>query len=383
MKETQKVSNKVSTPKTETEKKSLKVEIPELITFLQAGAHFGHKGSAWNPKMKKYIYETRNGIHIIDLIKTRELLKKTLTVLNDVVDKGNVLIVGTKGQAAGLVEEIAKESGAFYITKRWPGGLFTNFDHMKKSIQGLVKMEEELATGAEHLVKKEVLLMERQVERMNKVYEGIKFMDELPKMVIVIDSKVEKNSIKEAQIAGVPILALVDTNCDPELVQYPVPANDDSIKSITLFMSLFGDVIKGGKKSESLRSIRINHDANIKNLKAKYISEKERQEKMEEEERLRMRAMREGKAEVQTTGVVRVVKKEKNIEEEYAAAEAVKAEANSRRIEDLGLSARVEKSLLSSGIETVESLAGKTKEDLTSIKGIGDKAAEEILKAIK
>lgn len=383
MKETQKVSNKVSTPKTETEKKSLKVEIPELITFLQAGAHFGHKGSAWNPKMKKYIYETRNGIHIIDLIKTRELLKKTLTVLNDVVDKGNVLIVGTKGQAAGLVEEIAKESGAFYITKRWPGGLFTNFDHMKKSIQGLVKMEEELATGAEHLVKKEVLLMERQVERMNKVYEGIKFMDELPKMVIVIDSKVEKNSIKEAQIAGVPILALVDTNCDPELVQYPVPANDDSIKSITLFMSLFGDVIKGGKKSESLRSIRINHDANIKNLKAKYINEKERQEKMDEEERLRMKAMREGKAEVQTTGVVRVVKREKNIEEEYAAAEAVKAEANSRRIEDLGLSARVEKSLLSSGIETVESLAGKTKEDLTSIKGIGEKAAEEILKAIK
>lgn len=383
MKETKKVSNKVATPKTETEKKSLKVEIPELITFLQAGAHFGHKGSAWNPKMKKYIYETRNGVHIIDLIKTRELLKKTLTVLNEVVDKGNVLIVGTKGQAAGLVEEVAKESGAFYITKRWPGGLFTNFDHMKKSIQGLVKMEEELAAGAENLVKKEVLLMERQVERMNKVYEGIKFMDELPKMLIVIDSKVEKNAIKEAQIAGIPILALVDTNCDPELVQYPIPANDDSIKSITLFLSLFKEVINGGKKSESLRSIRVNHDANLKNLKTRYIDEKERQEKMEEEERLRMKAMRDGKADVQTTGVVRVVKKEKNIEEEYAAAEAVKAESNSRRIEDLGLSARVEKSLLGAGIETVESLAGKSKEDLTSIKGIGEKAAEEILKAIK
>lgn len=383
MAETKKVSKKVSTPKTETEKKSLKVEIPELITFLQAGAHFGHKGSAWNPKMKKYIYETRNGIHIIDLVKTRDLLKKTLAVLNDVVDKGNVLIVGTKGQAAGLVEEVAKESGAFYITKRWPGGLFTNFDHMRKSIQGLVKMEEELAAGAQDLVKKEVLLMERQVERMNKVYEGIKFMDELPKMVLVIDSKVEKNAIKEAQIAGIPILALVDTNCDPELVQYPIPANDDSIKSIALFVSLFRDVIKSGKKSESLRALRVNHDANLKNLKAKFIGEKERQEKMEEEDRLRMRAMREGKTDVQTTGVVRVIKKEKNIEEEYAAAEAVKAESNSRRIEDLGLSARVEKALVSAGIETVENLTGKTKKDLTEVKGIGEKAAEEILKAIK
>ena len=383
MEKTTKVSKKVAAPKAETEKKSLNVEIPDLLTFLQAGAHFGHKGSAWNPKMKKYIYETRNGIHIIDLIKTRELLKKTLTVLNDVVDKGNVLIVGTKGQAAGLVEQAAKEAGAFYVTKRWPGGLFTNFEHIRKSIQELVKMEEELSSGGVNLVKKEVLLMERQVERMNKIYEGMKFMDELPKMLIVIDSKVEKNAIKEAKIAGVPVLALIDTNCDPDLVEYPIPANDDSIKSISLFISLFSDVIKKGKKSESLRSLRVNHEANLKNLKAKYLDEKERQEKMEEEERLRMKAMREGKTDVQTTGVVRVVKKEKNIEEEFAAAEAAKAESNSRKIQDLGLSARVEKALLSAGVETVENLTGKTKEDLISIKGIGEKAAEEILKAIK
>lgn len=383
MEEVKKVSKQVSTPKTETEKKSLNVEIPELLTFLQAGAHFGHKGSAWNPKMKKYIYETRNGVHIIDLVKTRSLLKDALEELNTVVDKGNVLIVGTKGQAAGLVEEVAKESGAFYVTKRWPGGLFTNFEHMKKSIQGLVKMEEELASGAQDLVKKEVLLMEREVERMNKVYEGIKFMDELPKMVIVIDSKVEKNAIKEAKIAGIPILALVDTNCDPELVEYPVPANDDSIKSVSLFMSLFGQVIKGGKKPESLKALRLNHEANLKNLKAKFLNEKERQEKMEEEDRLRMRAMREGKADVQTTGVVRVVKKEKNIEEEYAAAEAVKAESDSRKIEDLGLSVRIQKALNDAGIKTVQGLIGKTKEDLIEIKGIGEKAAEEILKAIK
>jgi len=383
MEKTKDVSKKVVTPKAETEKKSLQVQIPELITFLQAGSHFGHKGSAWNPKMKKFIYETRNGVHIIDLIKTRKLLEVGLTELNNVVDKGNVLIVGTKGQAAGLIEKSANESGAFYITKRWPGGLFTNFDHMKKSIQGLVKMEENLASGGEDLVKKEVLLMERQVQRMNKVYEGIKFMDELPKMLIVIDSKVEKNAINEAKIAGIPVLALIDTNCDPDLVDYPIPANDDSIKSISLFISLFSEVIKSGKKSESLRSLRINHEANLRNLQTRYIEEKERQEKMEEEERLRMKAMREGKTDVQTTGVVRVVKKEKNIEEEFAAAEAVKAESNSRKIEDLGLSVRIEKALKESGIETVEDLSGKTKEDLKDIKGVGEKAVEEILKAIK
>ncbi|PKN03055.1 30S ribosomal protein S2 [Candidatus Dojkabacteria bacterium HGW-Dojkabacteria-1] len=383
MEKTKEVSKKAVTPKAETEKKSLKVQIPELITFLQAGSHFGHKGSAWNPKMKKFIYETRNGVHIIDLVKTRKLLEVALTDLNNIVDKGNVLIVGTKGQAAGLIEKSAKESGAFYITKRWPGGLFTNFDHMRKSIQGLVRMEENLASGGEDLVKKEILLMERQVQRMNKVYEGIKFMDELPKMLIVIDSKVEKNAINEAKIAGIPVLALIDTNCDPDLVDYPIPANDDSIKSISLFVSLFEEVIKDGKKSESLRALRTNHEANLRNLQTRYIEEKERQEKMEEEERLRMKAMREGKTDVQTSGVVRVVKREKNIEEEIAAAEAVKAESNSRKIEDLGLSVRIEKALKESGIETVEDLAGKTKDDLKGIKGVGEKAVEEILKAIK
>jgi small subunit ribosomal protein S2 len=383
MEKTKEVSKKVTTPKTETVKKSLKVEIPELITFLQAGSHFGHKGSAWNPKMKKFIYETRNGVHIIDLVKTRKLLSKALEELNSVVDKGNVLIIGTKGQAAGLIEESAKQAGAFYVTKRWPGGLFTNFDHIKKSIQSLVKMEESLAAGGGDLVKKEILQMERDVERMNKVYEGIKFMDELPKMLIVIDSKVEKIAIKEARIAGIPILALIDTNCDPDLIDYPIPANDDSIKSINLFVNLFGEVIKAGKKSESLRALRTNHDANLKNLKAKYLEERERQEKMEEEDRLRMKAMREGKTDVQTSGVVRVVKREKNIEEEYAAAEAVKAESNSRKISDLGVSARVEKALGEAGITTVENLSGKSKDELISIKGIGEKAAEEILKSIK
>jgi small subunit ribosomal protein S2 len=382
-KEEKKVSKKVETPKAMTQNKSHKTEIPDLLTFLQAGAHFGHKSSSWSPKMKKYIYEVRNGVHIIDIVKSRKLLSDALDKLGSVVDTGNVLIVGTKGQAAGVIENIAKETGAFYISKRWPGGLFTNFDVVKKSVQELVKMEEKLASGGEGLVKKEILLMQRNVERLNKIYEGIKFMDELPKALIVVDSMVEKNAIREARKAGIPIIALVDTNCDPDLVDYPIPANDDSIKSITLYVTLFGNIIKQGKKSEALISLRKNHTANLENLRLRYEQEKERQEKMEEDEKLRMKAMREGKLTTQTTGVVRVLKKEKNIEEDFAAAEAVKAEVSSKRIEDLGLSTRVEKALKEAGVNTVDDIAGKDKEELLSIKGIGEKAVEEILKAIK
>ena len=225
--------------------------------------------------------------------------------------------------------------------------------------------------------------MQRNVERLNKIYEGIKFMDELPKALIVVDSMVEKNAIREARKAGIPIIGLVDTNCDPDLVDYPIPANDDSIKSITLYVTLFGNIIKQGKKSEALISLRKNHTANLENLRLRYEQEKERQEKMEEDEKLRMKAMREGKLTTQTTGVVRVLKKEKNIEEDFAAAEAVKAEVSSKKIGDLGLSARVEKALKDAGINTVDDIAGKNKEELLSIKGIGEKAVEEILKAIK
>ncbi len=379
----EKQNSKVSTKKAETKNKSLNVKVPELLTFLKAGAHFGHKTSAWNPKMNGYIHEQRNGVHIIDIVKTRKLLGNALEKLNSIVDTGNVLMVGTKGQAAGIIEETAKEVGAFYITKRWPGGLFTNFDVVKKSVQNLVKMEEALASGGEGLVKKEILQMETEVQRLNKVYEGIKFMDELPKAIIVIDSKVEKNTINEANIAGIPVIALIDTNCDPDIVEYPVPANDDSIKSIALFVGLFAEVIKEGKKSQSLVALRKNYYASLESMRKKFEEEKEKEERMLEEERLRMKAMREGKAETVSTGVVRVVKKQKNIEDDYEAAQALKAVSNSRKIEDLGLSARVEKALREAGLETVEDLSGKTKEDLMVVKGIGEKTVDEILKAIK
>lgn len=378
------MTDKKSTVSKDTKTENKGVQIPELIEFLKAGAHFGHKKSAWNPKMKKYIYEERNGVHIIDLVKSRALLEKALKAIEEESNKGYILFVGTKGQAATIIQKKAEEVGAFYINRRWPGGLFTNFNIVKKSVNNLIKMEEELAQGGENLVKKEILMLEKDVDRLNRIYEGIKFMDKLPSLMIVIDSKVEDIAIKEARIADVPIVALIDTNCDPELVDYPVAANDDSLKSIALYVDLFGKAVDKGKKSEGLISLRKNHKVNLKRLRENYLAEQERQARMEEQERLRMKAMREGEISRKgSTGVVRVVKKEKNIEEDIKAAEAVKAKKDATSIEELKLSNRTENALKEAGIKNVEGLSGKNKDDLMKIKGVGEKSAEEILDAIK
>jgi len=365
--------------KTETKNKGLNVKKPSLKELLQAGVHFGHKKSAWNPHMDRYIYEERNGVHIIDLIKTQKMLKEALEALNKLSKEGNILIIGTKGQAAGLIQIMAEEKGIFYVNKRWPGGLFTNFKNIHRSIQKLIKMEEELASGAQNLVKKERLLMEREVERLNKIYSGLKFMDKLPKAIIVIDSRVEKNAIREARLVGVKTIALVDTNCDPDLVDYPIPANDDSIKSITLFVNLFGQAIEGSKKADIVIALRNTHKATLAKLKATYEKEVERKEKMEENERQRMKDLREGK--ILDRGVVRVVKKKQNIEADIVAAEEVKA--NSKDIIELDFSTRIKKALLEAGMKRLEDIKGKTKDELLEIKGIGEKAAMEILKFVK
>ncbi len=368
--------------KTKTVNKSF--QLPELKDLLQAGAHFGHKKSAWNPRMKKYIYDERNGIHIIDLVKTLEKLEEALKKLSKASSKGNILIVGTKGQAATIVQKVATENGMFYINRRWPGGLFTNFDGIKKSVEGLIKMEEKLARGGEGLVKKEILLMRKEVERLNRMYQGIKFMDKLPEAIIVIDSKIEENAIKEAINMHIPIIALIDTNCNPDLIDYPVPANDDSLKSIELFANLFGKVVTESPKALSVVSLRRDHTATLERLSREYEEEKERQIKMENEERERMRALRDGKVKDSAQGsLIRVVKKEKDIDADIIAAEAVKEKEDSKSVEELGLSARIVKSLLDSGIVNVGMLKTLGKDELSEIKGIGAKAVEDIIKAIK
>lgn len=281
------------------------ITLPDLTQFLNAGVHFGHKSSRWNPKMRQYIYEERNGVHIIDVIKTMKLLKDALKHVQESSDKGSILIVGTKGQAATAVKTMAEEVGAFYVDNRWPGGLFTNFDVIKKSLEKLMKMEEKIANGAQGLVKKEELMMKRDIARLNDLYSGIKFMDKLPVLMVVIDSRVEKNAIREAKIAGVQVVALMDTNCDPSQATFAIPANDDSIKSIKLFVDLFAQAIKGSRKADSLVALRRDYKAKLEYTRTQFEQEVERKKAMEEAEIERLKTMRAG----DTSKVLRVVGK--------------------------------------------------------------------------
>jgi small subunit ribosomal protein S2 len=392
------------------------VEMPSLEQLLNAGSHFGHRTSRWNPKMAQYIYTNRNGVHILDLVQTLKMLKDAVGAIQDAVDTRSVMIVGTKGQAAGMVKDLSDEVGSFYVTQRWPGGLLTNFHTVKKSISRLISMEEDLASGAEKLVKKERLMLARNVDRLNRMYEGVKFMDRLPGLVIVIDSKLEKNAINEAKNANIPIIALLDSNCDPEGINFPIPANDDSIKSIKLFLEIFKKAIAGGKRTDSLKALRNSHTAKLAQLSTEFDSKTAREKEHETQEVERLKRMRAGleKSESGNTAGVRVVKKTpvvaesvveekakpvKKVAAKKTAKKAVKkapakkattkkatkpaAKKTATKIADLELGARTEKALAEAGVKTVAALKKKTEAELTEIKGIGAAAVKKIVKAVK
>jgi small subunit ribosomal protein S2 len=344
------------------------VTLPTLEELLEAGSHFGHKTSGWNPKMKQYIYEERNSVHIIDLVKTLTKTKQALAAIQKAAVSGSVLIVGTKGQAATMVQQMALQKGAFYVNKRWPGGMFTNFRAIKKSIDNLVKMENILASGAAGMVKKEQLLMEREVERLNKIYEGVKFMEKLPTLVVVVDSKVEKNAIRECLNKEIPVVALLDTNCDPTNITFPIPANDDSLKSISIFVELFGKALDGSKTSAQLIQTRTSHVTSLENQKAIFAAEVERVRAMEEAEKERVKALKQGKIDqAEQVKVVRVFEKP----------------VNPLSIESTDLGVRTKKALATAGIESIDQLKGLKKSDLVAMKGISDKSADEVLKLLK
>lgn len=343
------------------------ITLPTLEELLQAGSHFGHRTSAWNPKMKPYIYGERNDVHIIDLVKTLKATKVALEVIQKAAAEGYILVVGTKGQAVTMVMQMALQKGAFYINKRWPGGLFTNFKGVKRSIDNLVKMENMLSSGVDDMVKKEQVLMQKEVERFNKVYDGIKFMDKLPSLVVVIDSKVEKNAIREANNMGIPVVALMDTNCDPSVVKYPIPANDDSLKSIALFVELFGKAIEDSKYSKNLIETRTSHVTALIRQKEAYEAEVERTKAMAEAEKERLKAMRQGIGSTAQKTVVRIIEKQ----------------VNPLSIAETELPERTKKSLLEAGYESLDQLKGLKKAQLLELKGIGEKAVVDIIKLLK
>jgi len=223
----------------------------ELIKqLLEAGVHFGHQTKRWNPRMKKYIFGERSGIYIIDLEKTVEALNKARDFLVQLTSKGQiVLFAGTKKQAQEAIEQEALRCKMFYVNKRWLGGLLTNFETIKKSIKHLKELEKMKEDGVfNKLSKKEVAQLTKEKEKLEKNLSGIKEMSNLPGVLFVIDSKKEETAVKEARKLSIPIVGLIDTNCDPNLIDFPIPGNDDAMKSIRLVTSLIADSIIEGRK---------------------------------------------------------------------------------------------------------------------------------------
>jgi small subunit ribosomal protein S2 len=224
----------------------------ELIKqLLEAGVHFGHKTLRWNPKMKKFIFGERSGIYIIDLEKTEECINKAKDFLFDLTSKGElVLFVGTKKQAQDVIIEEATRCGMYYVNNRWLGGLLTNLSTIKKSINRLKDIEKMKEDGTfEKLTKKEVALLEKELNKLNKNFAGIVAMEQMPKAIFIVDTKREETAVREAKRLSIPVIGLIDTNSNPDLIAYPIPGNDDATKSIRLITSLVADsVIEGRKK---------------------------------------------------------------------------------------------------------------------------------------
>ncbi|RMD46507.1 MAG: 30S ribosomal protein S2 [Aquificota bacterium] len=217
--------------------------------LLEAGVHFGHQTRRWNPKMAPYIFTKRNGIHIVDLSKTIPLFKIAWEFVRDEVAKGaEIIFVGTKKQAQAIIEEQAQRCGAYYINERWLGGLLTNFQTVRKSIEKLKKLEKMEAEGAfEILPKKEVVKLKKKKEKLEKYLKGIKDMERIPDIIYVVDTVREELAVKEAKKLGIPVVAIADTNCDPDLIDYPIPGNDDAIKAINLITTKIADAVLEGK----------------------------------------------------------------------------------------------------------------------------------------
>ena len=217
--------------------------------LLEAGAHFGHLTGHWHPRMKSYIFTQRNGIHIIDLEQTVAMLDRACTYIRDIVSNGqSILFVGTKKQAQEIVEEEAKRCGMYYVNQRWLGGMLTNFATIQARIDYLVRLEDRRDKGElDYLSKKEKMKVEKEIARLNKLLGGFKEMTTLPGAIFIIDPTKEKIALAEAKKVGVPIVAIVDTNCNPADIDYLIPANDDAIKAIKLICSKIADAILEGK----------------------------------------------------------------------------------------------------------------------------------------
>ena len=226
--------------------------VVSLAQLLESGVHFGHQTRRWNPKMSPYIYTARNGVHIIDLVQTAQLMEEAYNYLRLASEQGKrVLFVGTKRQAAGIIAQEALRCGEFYVNQRWLGGMMTNWMTIKTRVERLKELERRQDTGALDLLpKKEAAMLRRELEKLQKYLGGIRGMRKVPDIVVIVDQRREYNAVQECQKLNVPIVSLLDTNCDPDTVDIPIPANDDAIRSIKLIVGRLADAIYEGRHGE-------------------------------------------------------------------------------------------------------------------------------------
>lgn len=225
------------------------MSLPVMKDLLEAGVHFGHPTRKWDPRMKPFIFQERNDIYIIDLMKTLNYVRKAFDAVKEMArNGGNILFVGTKKQAVQSIKEAAEKCDMYYINNRWLGGMLTNFSTIKKSIARLKRIEKEEVDGTfDKLPKKEVILLLKEKERLEKNFAGIKDMENLPDMLFVIDPMQEAIAVSEARKLGIPVVAVVDTNCNPEVIDYPIPGNDDAIRAISLFANVVSSAVIEGQ----------------------------------------------------------------------------------------------------------------------------------------
>lgn len=261
------------------------MSIVSMKKLLEAGVHFGHQTRRWNPKMKKFIFTERNGIYIIDLAKTANQIEKAYETIRDIASEGGtVLFVGTKKQAQDSIEQEAKRCGQYYVSNRWLGGMLTNFNTIRNSVNKLKKYETMEEDGTFDLLpKKEVLQYNKEMDKLEKNLGGIKDMEDLPDVLFVVDPSNEQIAVHEARILGIPVISIVDTNCDPDVVDIAIPGNDDAIRAVKLITSLMADaVIEGNQGSEFAVSEEDFEESDEEETESEYLEENDQEESIEE-----------------------------------------------------------------------------------------------------
>ncbi|GAB4286120.1 MAG: hypothetical protein Kow0081_4150 [Candidatus Dojkabacteria bacterium] len=277
-KKTSSVSQKDGDAKDTKPQKKFSGNIPSVKELFAAGVQFGHETRRWNPKMRKYLYDSKGGIHIIDITKSHELLNKAADFLVDAASKGDVVFVGTKKQAAQIVRDAAVEAGAHFVTNRWAGGLLTNFKKVKESFRKLRDLETSFEAGVEGRTKYEISLMKKDWAKLNRLYGGVKTLEGRPTAIVVVDAKYEKGAVREAKLMGIPVVGIVDSNTDPDDVNYVIPANDDAISSIKIIINTLSDAVMEGNGGKGVK----HHLKDYSKFEVKIIKKEEESSDLEE-----------------------------------------------------------------------------------------------------